>query len=866
MIKKLSPNNKKETCFKCGNLSNITKQIDSKPVCSNCYRKFFSPQSICYICGALSRVESKIDGNPICPSCYRKIYNNKRKKEACSECGVISHVAKRIDSKPVCSNCYKKFYSSTSICNVCGEIKRVEKRINGNPICSSCYNKNYRETKKCFICGALRYVHKINDGQPICNTCYKKTFRPKHICSICNKSKIATVSTKDGKFYCQQCYLNSYVRKRKCFICGCDSIIVYKENNKDICNTCYTKYYRPRAKCSICGNIAIISKITESEKICNECYYQYRPKRDCYICGKHDHTHKIVEIDGLNKFICQTCYKKHYQPKYPCGICGKNKNVAAIIDGIKLCDSCYRGKERTCVNCGSIGKFAHSIEICDNCWFKRKIEILKVNSSSLFSNLYAYEVLCKYVDIINEFKTSRTAYYNFSKALPIFLDLENYIKESNVISTELFYSLFAEFHLLSLKQIANFLVSEGFLEDLPDEILIKKHIIKESRKLTSTFNTIYHEYSYYLIQIHNSYIAKGWSDKFSVQTVINYSHLIVQFLDFSQKECNTINELNDNIIEKFLCNTSPYYLNALRHFIKWANKNVKFFKKLTLLHPPKRIHDINPYNEREYIDIMENLNTSNATPKEKLISLLLLLYGIRPHEIIKLRMSNYTKLNNDSYIYIRNTWIKIHPYLSQMFDEYINFSQSNKSFSECNNFLFLGSLYNKPMHLATIYKLLKKYNISTNRAFSSVITKNIIEFDNMPYCIIKGLGLSINTVMAYYRIFNISNSFEIENSAEAYKDLSLFTNNNNTIYVKYYVYILRCSDGSYYTGYTSDIQKRFNQHQSGHGCSYTKTRTPVELVYTEESPDKPSALKRENQIKKLDTYKKEQLIQKSRID
>ncbi|WES36580.1 GIY-YIG nuclease family protein [Ruminiclostridium papyrosolvens DSM 2782] len=82
----------------------------------------------------------------------------------------------------------------------------------------------------------------------------------------------------------------------------------------------------------------------------------------------------------------------------------------------------------------------------------------------------------------------------------------------------------------------------------------------------------------------------------------------------------------------------------------------------------------------------------------------------------------------------------------------------------------------------------------------------------------------------------------------------------------FFVYILKCIDGSYYTGYTSDINKRLHQHKSGYGCTYTKTRTPVELVYSEELPDKPSALKREKQIKKLDTYKKEQLIEKSRIE
>ena len=53
-----------------------------------------------------------------------------------------------------------------------------------------------------------------------------------------------------------------------------------------------------------------------------------------------------------------------------------------------------------------------------------------------------------------------------------------------------------------------------------------------------------------------------------------------------------------------------------------------------------------------------------------------------------------------------------------------------------------------------------------------------------------------------------------------------------------YVYILRCSDGSYYTGWTNDLSKRLLSHNSGKGAKYTKSRLPVELVYYEISPDK----------------------------
>ncbi len=76
-----------------------------------------------------------------------------------------------------------------------------------------------------------------------------------------------------------------------------------------------------------------------------------------------------------------------------------------------------------------------------------------------------------------------------------------------------------------------------------------------------------------------------------------------------------------------------------------------------------------------------------------------------------------------------------------------------------------------------------------------------------------------------------------------------------------FVYILRCSDGSLYTGYTVDLDRRIRQHQSGRGGRYTRTRTPVELVYTEPFRNQRAAMQREIQIKQLTRARKLALIE-----
>jgi putative endonuclease len=76
----------------------------------------------------------------------------------------------------------------------------------------------------------------------------------------------------------------------------------------------------------------------------------------------------------------------------------------------------------------------------------------------------------------------------------------------------------------------------------------------------------------------------------------------------------------------------------------------------------------------------------------------------------------------------------------------------------------------------------------------------------------------------------------------------------------FYCYILECSDGTYYTGWSSDPQRRLREHNSGKGARYTRSRRPVRMVYLEELPDKSSALKRERAIKALPRPKKIKLI------
>jgi putative endonuclease len=76
----------------------------------------------------------------------------------------------------------------------------------------------------------------------------------------------------------------------------------------------------------------------------------------------------------------------------------------------------------------------------------------------------------------------------------------------------------------------------------------------------------------------------------------------------------------------------------------------------------------------------------------------------------------------------------------------------------------------------------------------------------------------------------------------------------------HYVYVLECDDGSLYTGYTTDVERRVAEHDAGDGAKYTSGRTPVELVHTEAFDSRAVAMRREHEVKQLSRAAKDRLV------
>ena len=812
----------KSFCSKCGQFKTVRKYKDFF-ICTHCYIEFYIPKRKCDHCNQIGPIAKNIDGKPICYKCYDKYY---RHKAICSKCNTLSIIRKIVDDKPICPSCYNKFFYPKKICSICNKECKSAKNIEDKSFCISCYNTHFRPKKMCSKCGKEGIIEKTIDGKNICRSCYGKYYRPKKICSICGKLDISKKLIE----------------------------------NKPICSTCYNKYYHPKHICSLCGKSEIIEMKLDNKNFCYSCYNKYyRERKICSICGKTDIVCKVLN----DKNICPSCYNKQFKPQKICTICGKEAAVQKIDNGKIICPSCYYNSEGICTNCGNTSKGIYYFRgLCRNCWFNKKIGTLLLESKNTLINTDIYMLFYEYAKTIIDYRTPTSSYVNLLHQIAIFKFLDNEDINIKDITVEYINGLNRYFHYSIVQHLENFLLKKELFTPLSPFQSFNIFRNKYIKTLSDNFSTTLEEYTDYLICLSRKYKDRGWDNRLSYSTCIDYTYSSFLFLNFASYRVNSVRELNNHIVDDFIANYW-YSSSHLQPFIKWVNKNFRFFVKLML--PKYHIKHVsgNPYNEEEFLTIIDSLLSSNSTFREKMICLLNLIYAIRPREISQLKLNHYIKDNVESFIFIRNKKILIHPFIAEFIDNYIKYERtSSMSLGAKEEWLLPGSKYDKPLGSPSIGFILRKYNINSHRAFSTAINNFLNQINSSPCIVINGLGLNISTVMTYYKELNATNTFELE-----YSNIDSTINRSiQTDKEIYYIYMLKCYDGSYYTGYTSDLQKRIQQHQNGTGCTYTKTRTPVELVYTEELQDKPSALKREKQIKKLTIFDKEKLIKKSRAN
>ncbi len=847
-------------CSGCGETAKLPLLNSNKErICYKCYEQ---PKHVCSICNCYDKAEIKINNNDyVCRKCYSKSFIP---KSICSLCGKEDIIKKVLDDMKLCQYCYNKHYRPKKPCSKCGQIKLVHMvTSDGYSICTTCYTQLYRPKRLCSICGITDLIEKKENGLDICVKCYSKYYAPKRICSLCKIFEKVHIIV-DGSDVCKSCYEKNYRPKQLCSVCGKENVTTKVLNSKSICPNCYTRLYQPKRICMICGDLDIIGKKTDFGDVCIKCYNKfYRPSKVCFICGLESSTHKIANSNS----ICNRCYQKHFQPERICYLCGKTSKIACSDEQGDICRHCYATSQGVCNNCGKItNKFFRVSGFCPACWYYKKAIDFTESYCAVFKDPDLFNLLISFRNTLLRYRTSKVAYAILIRNISFFLYIDEYHIPINSLSLEFINEISGVLDCGDISNLENFLTSLNIVKPYEPLYYFYKSRDNYSKDMSESYVKPFFDYTEHLVSLRTKFENRGWHYRFTWKTCTNYMYLAQFFLRYVSTRVPSIQELNNDIIEAFCSENSFYMVSNIRPFLKWINKNIRLFKKLQLPNNYSTPIGGRPYSEEELFDIIENLSAEGVSYRDKFIGFLTLIYTIRPYEMRGLKISDIKRDLADVKIRIRGVSIALHPAIAELLDKYLALERNEKLSLGCNHeWLFTGKKYTKPMSTTYICEVLRQYNINSIRAFSTSIT-NLISSDPIPPSVlIRGLGISISTIISYYKALNIENM----NAVNAISCESKSSDHNNAAYEtnsKYFVYILKCSDGSYYTGSTSKLEQRLAQHSNGTGSKYTQTRRPIQLVYREDYDNKSSALSREKKIKKLDIYKKEQLIETGKLE
>lgn len=598
-------------------------------------------------------------------------------------------------------------------------------------LCNSCYQKEHEYPKiECSICGKVRRIHKIENGNVICSKCYKQ---PLHTCSICNKQASAAVKLSMTEY---------------------------------VCDSCYIKYYRNKQVCSICGELELLAINSPDRKVCIKCYSS--PNHLCSKCGRNIESPYIVD----EKHVCSRCYENSKtssseidinQGVYICSICGNSESVQRIFsDNSIICQDCAKKQKKICNSCFNpllpIHSHLNAHPYCRNCYYKQKF-------LSIYNEMNN--------DWHQKFKATMDDYFN-NKALNLSWEsIWERINESGSLFNNLYFEYvksdnsFTSITLrklilnhpsqkLFINDLMAFFYKRNIFKDYDSGIMILNNLDDQIKKLPTNFQNAAAAYKEALIIKLKKYNERGWIKKdsrFSYYTCYLYMLTAIRFFNFcSRSAMSQTTEITNQTLDAYL-RLKSYDKGNLRHLVKYINKHKLTFTQL-FLPCSNYSHEMNISlsEERQKQLLRDCLYNSNIRCRDRIIIVLMLLYGFTPQAISLLKISNFKRTKSGGKInctlHINQVSHAIPEILIPLVKGYLN------TLGSVNEYVFPGRYYDCSISLSSICRIVKAFDVTSTELYYTALNNAMINGLSQPALLMKSFGISPLTATRYFKLIN----------------------------------------------------------------------------------------------------------------
>ena len=581
---------------------------------------------------------------------------------------------------------------------------------------------------------------------------------PRTICDCCGKAMPKAHGVYDGKGYCTACYYR-LTKSVSCTECGKPTRIM--EGGEAVCKSCRAK----GRKCIRCGKDVPRAALTVEDGVaCPSCARFFKEPRACPVCGQLSlHLSRDLK-NGFTEPVCQRCRRKRH---ITCPCCGKNRRPAGTTsDGRVVCKDCLvlDGKPFMCPICGKEGK-RHSKRMCVDCYWLQYMERRTRDAVALIRNRWLADSFHSFIRELSGQLGSHSLVPRFERYFLFFATLDGKDMAPEEVTPEALASLFGADGLRRHAVPFGFMVKHGLLPQIPENIIEEESERRRQEAILSRTDVkwtqeLLRAFHAHLLTIQFRYQSRGWVGerrRFVPRTITSALRTAADFMEMASEKCVSVQQIDQVLLERFVA-MNPGKANGIRAFVRFLCRGKRLFRKLKVPTVRQNMSMDTFLSYQRYGELLRTwLNSDEATLKESLICLLMLLYGQTVKKTVRLRLSGLAKKQDGSYrIVLGRSEITLDRDVSDLLSKYI---ESRKALSVMedeweNDYLFPGRKRGEHLSEGAVSYYLKKHGVTAEMLFASAILYAYQGGITQPKVLVKAFGITDATAIKYLNMIN----------------------------------------------------------------------------------------------------------------
>lgn len=627
-------------CHRCHEERTLRNRLGAHGICAACYSRDRRVHIECSRCGQRRKRRAVVDGQEWCGTCWE---------------GQLGQVAAVFRSAVLGSGCgitarqFEAVAATVHSTWKAGDILRLSLELNtrseqwfAQPAAGSVLFLRFHAALEkagvmvtpvaCGRCGREATLAHILGGLRCCARCYSASKR--EACSQCGRDQILVLHAADGTGICQTCMKKLPDRMATCIECGQRRYVAWNGPDGPVCSKCRPKHridYCPGCKrqkpCLFAGT---------SRARCHECS---RQKESCALCGTQD---RAATRNDQGIAICGRCSRK---PE-PCSDCGRHRIVVGRAQGKPLCDYCYPKDPVSFRDCGRCGRHENLqvADLCQRCAANDELERLvplEVRANSPVAQ--AIHDLCLDAKPQSVLAARRNSSMGLLRS----------VMDSQVIPTHEFLDDAGADQ--ATRAVRSLLVDAGLLPYRDNNLArFEEWIIRTAQRITDPQQRA--AFVQFARWRHVRELRKRTSPVHSSLTTSRRRELrlVMELLEWLQHQNRVLVSLTQSDVDRWRASGSAER-HRVKPFLAWAHAN-GMVRSIEILRKPGSALDVagTPVDERVHL-LHGILDPGCTLPVAvRFASALVLLFGAGPQQIVELRVSDISAIDERVYLKLGN--------------------------------------------------------------------------------------------------------------------------------------------------------------------------------------------------------------------